>query len=128
MGQLAEALKGIALPEETKALVAQADRLLAEWPKQAEYVQYLEAEIKRLQKEKGISGARDNLAFNQKTGTYIEIHSGIHHCPKCLSGEKRIPLKSEDYGWRCMVCGSYYDNPDRPPPFFSEKIEPNERI
>lgn len=123
MGQLSEALKGISIPSEAQTLVAEADRLLAEGFKQAQYIDYLESEIKRLKSEKGISGARDNLAFNTKTGTYVESPSGVHYCPKCLNKDKRHPLKDESYGWRCSVCDAYFPNPDAEPPTMQVELE-----
>ena len=115
MGQLSEALKGIPLSEQTRSLVAEADELLAKRFDQAKYVEHLEAEIKRLREEKGISGARDGLTFNNRTGTYTDS-AGAHFCTPCLSKEKREPLKVERSGWRCMVCREYFSNPDSPPP------------
>lgn len=116
MGQLTEVLKGVTLPEEAKALVAEADRLLSKRAEQASYVEHLETEIKRLRAELGISSESDGLTFNQQTGTHIDSNTGIHYCTKCLSENKRSPLKSGDYGWDCVVCGRFYPNPDRPPP------------
>jgi hypothetical protein len=116
MGQLSKALEGITLPSETLALVSEADALLAKRFEQAKYIEHLEAEIAHLRKEKGISGIRDNLEFDTRTGTHVENPSGIHYCTKCLAGEKRHPMKDERFGWRCMVCGEYYSNPDKPPP------------
>ncbi len=116
MGQLSKALEGIDLPEETKALVAKADDLLSAGYTQASYMEYLEAEIKRLKKESGISGESNGLTFNQRTGTHTDSNSDIHYCTKCLSDNKRSPLRRGDYGWSCLVCTTYYQNPDRPPP------------
>ena len=90
----------------------------------AAYIQHLESkvaelekEIARLRKEKGLSSVGDGLTFNQKTGTYVEVSSGLHHCPKCLAKDKRHPLAAEDdQGWHCSVCDAYYGNPDAPPP------------
>lgn len=88
----------------------------------AAYIDHLEAqiakleeEIKRLRKEKGLSSAVEGLTFNEKTGTHFEASSGKHHCTKCLlKDDKRIPLKVEPHGWRCLICTKYYADPDRP--------------
>lgn len=80
---------------------------------QAENQQF-RVEIERLKKEKGLSSAREGLTFNQRTGIYDD--DGSHFCPKCLDKEKRNPLRTEEHGWRCTVCDSYYADPDAPPP------------
>lgn len=113
MGRLSDTLKGINLSAEAQQLVAEADRLLDGQYKQAQYIEHLEGEVARLRKEKGISAARDNLAFNDRTGTYVDS-AKKHHCTKCLAKDQRVPLKEERHGWRCMVCTAYYGDPDRP--------------
>lgn len=77
-------------------------------------IRKLEDEIKRLRKEKGLSSAREGLTFNQRTGIWSD--ESQHYCPKCLDKDKRNPLTTEKYGWRCGVCGDYTSNPDSPPP------------
>src|SRR5258708_36110624 len=114
MGQLSEALRGISIPKEAEALVCQADELLDTQFKQTQYIGHLEAEIKRLREEKGISGVNDGLTFNAKTGTYTDS-AGAHYCSPCLAKDKRQPLKIESHGWRCMICRAYFSNPDNPP-------------
>ena len=98
-------------------------------PKDASYIEGLETEvaklraeidnkdveIKRLKKEKGLSSARDGLTFNQRNGIWYE-QSGQGYCPKCLDQEKRNPLMTDKYSFRCTVCGHAYNNPDAPPP------------
>jgi hypothetical protein len=116
MGALSEALKGIELPEETKALVAQADALLDRQYEQASYIEHLQSEIKRLQKEKGISGIRDGLTFNGLKGGIWTDEKGQHYCPKCLDDNKRNPLWEDKYHFRCNVCGNAYSDPDKPLP------------
>ena len=102
---------------------------MAMTPDEAGYVQALEAKIKELEaeiaklqlklkdlyKEKGLSSAREGLTFNKRTGIWTD-QSGQEHCSKCLDREKRNPLTTEKYGWRCGVCGDYTSNPDAPPP------------
>jgi hypothetical protein len=93
----------------------------------ASYIQHLETkiaelekEVDRLRKEKGLSSAREGLAFDKKFGIWTD-KAGDHFCPKCLDKEKRNPLTTEDWGWRCNVCDAFYGN-DREPP--SMTIEP----
>ena len=120
MGALLEALKGVTIPIEAKALVAEADRLLTERPEQTKYLQYLESELECIRKEKGIPGAIGNLVFDDRTGTYKDPERPIRYCTKCLSNEKRSPLKDGDHGWQCMVCNAGYSDPARP----YERLEP----
>jgi len=76
----------------------------------------LKAQIAQLKKQRGISSAREGLAFNQRSGIWSDA-AGITYCYKCLDKDKRNPLRVEaPYGWRCGVCDAYYDNPDAPPP------------
>jgi hypothetical protein len=87
----------------------------------AAYIEHLEAqirtleeEVKRLQKEKGLSSASGGMTFNETTGTH-EDASKKHFCTKCLlKDDKRIPLKTEPHGWRCLICTKYYADPNRP--------------
>ncbi|HEX2649222.1 MAG TPA: hypothetical protein VHN19_04695 [Burkholderiales bacterium] len=116
MGTLAKALEGIKLPKEADALVAEADRLLEQRPKEASYIQELESQIKRLRDEKGIPGAIGNLVWNDKRGIYESPDGKGKYCPACISKNKRAPLKVEQFGWRCMAagCGKYFEDPDNP--------------
>ena len=123
MGQLKEVLKGVSLSEGAGAIVAEADRLLTEWPKTAAYMQYCESELKRLKSEKGISDAQDGLTFNETTGTYT-AHDGLHYCTRCLSDDKRSPLKNGQFGWHCMVCKANFHDPARPYPNVSVDYDP----
>ena len=121
MGELTEALKGVSIPDKAKPLVIEADRLLTNRHKEAAYVEHLETKIKELEsqienlrKEKGISGASENLSFDQTTGTYIENGTGLRYCAKCLSNEKRSPMRDNGHGWNCPVCSSGAWDPSRP--------------
>lgn len=78
-------------------------------------IKELEVEVTRLKKEKGLSSAREGLTFGDRTGIWTD-EAGRHYCPKCLDQEKRNPLTTEKYGWRCSVCNGYYSNPDAPQP------------
>lgn len=116
MGKLSEALKGIALPNGADGIVAEADRLLTEWPEHAAYVQYLESEVQRLRSKSGESGASANLTFDATTGTYAG-KEGLRYCARCITkDDKRSPLQNDAYGWKCPVCGKSYRDPSRPTP------------
>jgi hypothetical protein len=115
MGQLLEAFKGISLPDGVDALVTRADALLAKEPEQATYIEYLETEIKRLRVKSGEPEASANLIFNATTGTHVD-RAGVHFCTRCLSENKRSPLKNEAHGWTCMVCRCFFSDPARPRP------------
>jgi hypothetical protein len=88
----------------------------------AAYIEHLEAKIKeleqeigRLRKEKGLSSAGEGLTFNEQTGTHVEAATTKHYCTPCLlKDDKRIPLKYEPHGWRCLICTKYYSDPNRP--------------
>lgn len=116
MGQLLEVLKGITLPQRAKPVVAEADRLLTEWPEKAAYIEYLEAEVQRLRVKSGEPTAGTGLAFDSATGTYTSP-DGNRYCARCLTkDDKRSPLQNERYGWACPVCGKHYFDPSRPLP------------
>lgn len=75
----------------------------------------LKQQIENLKRQKGISSASEGLTANDRTGTWVDASTGKHHCTRCLlKDEKRVPLKTEPHGWRCMVCTKYYADPDRP--------------
>jgi hypothetical protein len=116
MGQLLEVLKGVTIPQRAKAVVAEADRLLAEWPEKAAYIEYLETEIQRLRVKSGEPTAGTGLTFDAGTGTYTS-QDGNRYCARCLTkDDKRSPLTNERYGWACPVCGKHYFDPSRPLP------------
>ena len=115
---------------------AKARRLDAEFTDLTKKVVVLEAQIQKLEAEVNPLGrtierhvekicqleekiahltATPKVDFNQRTGTYVDT-SGIHYCTKCDCGGNRSPLKSESYGWRCMVCTKYFPDPSRPEP------------
>lgn len=73
----------------------------------------LQQEIGRVKKEKGLSSVRDGLTFSDHLGIWAD-ETGRHYCPRCLDQDKRNPLKTEERGWRCTVCGHYYGDPDKP--------------
>ena len=121
MGELTEALQGVSIPDKAKALVIEADRLFTTRREDALYVEYLIAEIKKLEsqvenlrKEKGISGAREKLSFDQTTGTYKEEGTSLRYCAKCLAEEKRSPMHDYGHGWQCPVCKTSAWDPARP--------------
>lgn len=94
---------------------AHIEFLTSEIEKLRAQVKDRDVEIGRLKKEKGLSSARDGLAPNDKTGTWVETVTGKHHCTRCLlKDDKRVPLKTEPHGWCCMLCAKYYADPDRP--------------
>jgi hypothetical protein len=74
----------------------------------------LRAENAALRKQIGLPGLGEGLTFKEKTGTHADA-SGQHFCTKCfLKDDKRVPLKNEPHGWRCLICSKYYEDPDRP--------------
>ena len=116
MGQLLEALKGITFPQAANAVVAEADRLITEWPETAAYIEYLETEVQRLRVKSGEPSAGAGLTFHEATGTHTGSE-GQRYCTRCLiKDDKRAPLKSDNYGWTCAACGKFYPDPSRPPP------------
>jgi hypothetical protein len=72
----------------------------------------LKAEIRELQKQKGISSAREDLTFNTRFGIWSD-KAGTQYCPNCLNEERRNPMKVERSGWRCTMGNHYFGNPDR---------------
>jgi hypothetical protein len=115
MARLKELLADHDLPAEARALIDEADAAIANARDTASYTQHLEAEIKTLRGQLGLSQGGAGLTFNQQTGTHVDA-SGVHHCTKCLASEKRSPLKCETAGWRCMVCAQWYRDPNHPLP------------
>ena len=122
MGQLLEALKGIAIPSSAEQVVREADVAYSKRAETASYIDHLEVKIKNLEAEleqlradKGIPKEGGGLEFDSHKGIYHESSTGLNYCPKCLADKKRSPLKVERHGWQCGVCGSWYGNPDNPP-------------
>jgi hypothetical protein len=76
-------------------------------------VKSLQEQIKQLQREKGISSAREGLTFNGHSGLWAD-QAGQLYCPKCLNSDKRNPLKTEQWGWRCTAAGHFFGNDRRP--------------
>lgn len=62
-------------------------------------------------------GLQDDLEFDKASGTYISKKDELRYCTKCLhSSSKKIPLREQQNGWRCNVCGKFYANPNYNPP------------
>jgi hypothetical protein len=56
---------------------------------------------------------QDDLEFEKASGIYISKEDGLSYCTNCLhSSSKKIPLKEQQNGWRCNVCGKFYSNPN----------------
>lgn len=132
MGQLTEALEGILLPETAQKVVIDADLVYSKRVETASYIEHLEtkvkdfeAELQKLRKQKGISSAAHNLTFDQLTGTYVEGGSGLRHCAKCLSEDKRQPLQKDKYGWKCPVCDKRFRDPNAPLPQVKTDYDPS---
>lgn len=130
MGKILDLFNGIALPQQTKTKVLVADKLYSELEatKQDLESQLLHAraelnplkrEFERLKEKLEHTNAPKedvDLLFNATTGTHTDP-AGAHYCTRCFhSDAKRIQLKIENYGWRCMVCKKTYSDPDRPLP------------
>jgi hypothetical protein len=57
------------------------------------------------------------LEFDRRSGIYISKKDRLGYCPNCWhSSSEKIPLKEQENGWRCNVCGKFYSNPDYNPP------------
>lgn len=60
-----------------------------------------------------VSTQHNDLEFNKFTGTYISKEDGLRYCTNCKhSSSKKVPLKEQQNGWRCYVCGKFYPNPN----------------
>ena len=63
------------------------------------------------------SPQQDDLEFEKASGTYISKEDRLRYCTKCWhSSSKKIPLREQQNGWRCNVCGEFYPNPNYNPP------------
>ncbi len=60
----------------------------------------------------------DDLTFDPKTGTYTSKKTDLRYCCKCLKStpSNEVPLKEQENGWYCNVCGVFYSNPNYNPP------------
>ena len=116
MGRLAELLRGIEIPEEAHALVAEAETAIADRFKDASYIEELESQVKDLRTKLGLPDSSQGLKFDAATGAHIDPASGLHYCTKCFVADKRSPMKDDPHGWRCMVCSKFYSDPRRPYP------------
>ena len=56
------------------------------------------------------------LRWDAVTSTWVSRFTHIRYCSYCKTNKKISPLGTEDHGWRCHSCNSFYDDPkDRPP-------------
>ncbi len=128
MGKIVDLFNEITLPQQIRTQVLVADKLFSESESRVEDLksQLLrkEAEVNpalrenerlKQQIEHLASSEKNNLTFNQTTGTHVDI-AGVHYCTKCLDEDKRRQLRNDDHGWTCMVCGKPYNDPNRPWP------------
>jgi hypothetical protein len=90
------------------------DYVRSEFAKRDAEIARLQRELDELRKQKGLSSAREGLTFNSHTGLWAD-QAGTLYCPTCLNEDKRNPLKTEKYGWRCTAAEHYHSNPDRHP-------------
>ena len=130
MGKILDLFNGITLPQQTKAKVLVADKLYSDLDAKAQDLEsqllHARAELNPIKrdneklKEKlehaNAPNKTTELLFNATTGTYTDQTTGVHYCTRCYSEGKRNPLRNEDHGWRCMVCGADYLDPNRPLP------------
>ena len=59
---------------------------------------------------------RPKFKFDEPTGTLTDVKTGIRYCTHCVhTFRNKVPLKNEEYRWRCMVCGTSYRDPARTP-------------
>lgn len=50
-------------------------------------------------------------------GTYISRDRKMRYCVRCFHDKKeRVPLKTEEHGWRCPLCMIHFPDPSRPKP------------
>lgn len=52
--------------------------------------------------------------WDDKVGVWLDTTTGHRYCAKCKADGKSSPLKTEDHGYRCNVCGQYTNDPTRP--------------
>jgi hypothetical protein len=52
--------------------------------------------------------------WEDKAGVWMDPASGHRYCAKCKADGKSSPLKTEEHGYRCNVCGQYTNEPTRP--------------
>lgn len=137
MGKIIDLFNGTTLPQQKKRQVLKLD---AEYEEVQAQNQVLKSENLKLQADVNplrrtieemeqkiaqlTASAENALTFNQSTGTYIDPKTGIHFCTKCLSADKRSPLRNGNHGWRCMVCNADYFDPARPEPPIRMGYEP----
>jgi hypothetical protein len=128
MGRFADALRRVSMPEQTRRKILSLDEEFSEAEAEMQALKaenlHLKAQVNPLQREvdqlkervrKAEEQKPNALTFNSHTGLFADA-SGLLYCPTCLGDEKRNPLKTEKYGWRCMVGGHFFSNPDSPPP------------
>lgn len=73
-------------------------------------------QIKKLEEQLAALTDKLPVLFDKRTGTWIDKNTSIHYCPKCKASAISSPMKDEQYGWRCSVCNTYFNNPDNPQP------------
>lgn len=52
------------------------------------------------------------LKWDASTGTWINRRDGIRYCGTCRAKKIIVPLRTDQTGWRCVVCNGYAHNPE----------------
>lgn len=68
--------------------------------------------------DKHTSTSKDNLQFDNRSGTFTSQKNNFRYCAKCYrsSPSNIVELQERDNGWKCSVCGEFYSNPNYNPP------------
>jgi hypothetical protein len=63
--------------------------------------------------------------WDDKAGVWLNQGTGFRYCANCKAEGKSSPLKTEQHGYRCNVCGQYTNDPTRPraEPVFTPPIK-----
>jgi len=129
MGRVADALRGVSMPEQTRRKVVSLDQEFSDVEAEIQSLKaenlHLKAQVNPLQREvdqlkeriqKAEESRADELTFNAHTGLYADASERLF-CPTCWGEGKRHQLKVEaPWGWRCTAAGHYFHNPDAPKP------------
>jgi ribosomal protein L37AE/L43A len=66
------------------------------------------------EKEKEIENRFDR--FDKRLGIWTHKTESGYFCTKCKASHFESALRERPHGWKCVVCGAVYENPDYRPP------------
>lgn len=128
MGKLADAMRGVAMPEQKRQKMLSFDEELVQAQAEMQSLkaenQHLRAQVNPLQREvdqlkdrlrKAEEQKPDALTFNRHTGLHADAAGKLYCSPCYLNGGKRNPVQEKNHGWKCMACGHFFSNPDWKP-------------